>query len=657
MSLSVVQRVLLGFIVLLILLLTVATTSFSGIGKIEERLHKVTGEVSDIVSSSNTLNDELSKANSSMLQYLLSLTPSALDKAQLNYDLHKELFNDSINKLRPTLFAYPDILSLIDEIDRESSSFFHIAGKAKTNHQTMITLRAEVFDAKLDLKDYLSVASEDLGILEENASDSAERFAAYQIRSQIDDIGVIAIDYFDQNELERMEALRGQMASSISAMQSEMQYIKDATVLEMLKQVIAAVSSDNGVINKAYNFIRLDLESENIAAELGSIMTTMQASVEVLLGVAQSIQSDAKQEASEAAALSKTIVATTVVISIILAIVVALWVSRSIRVPLAQVMSVLDVVTKGDFTTRIQINTKDEFGDLAKWVNGLVDQLREVMGQINNASNAVVHSSKENFEAALQTQSLMHQQNEKTTNVASAMTEMAATVNEVAENVEISLHKIQSVDQSAANSRQKMDHTIHQVEDLVSQIETSTTIVNRLDEHSQDIGRILEVIQDIAEQTNLLALNAAIEAARAGEQGRGFAVVADEVRTLATRTHASTEEIQTVIVRLQQGVKETVSSMQVCRSNAYSSVEEAKSVGAALGDLQALMTEIRDLSTQISTAAEQQSMVAQGINQSVHEIADSSEITSEEARKGQESCHTVSELASKQQDLLAQFRI
>ncbi|TDO95943.1 methyl-accepting chemotaxis protein [Marinomonas balearica] len=657
MSLSVVQRVLLGFTVLLALLLTVAATGFSGITKVEQRLEKVTGEVSEIVSSSNKLNDELSRANSSVLQYLLSLTPESLDSAQQEYALHQGLFQKSVANLTTVLAHYPELLSLVSNINSESSVFFSNADLATNNHRKMLSLHEEVNESKLDLKDSLSFAAEDLGMLVEDGETSEVKFAATYVRSQVESLALTISDYFDHSDLEYMQDLRNQMNKNVTAMQGKMQYLNDDSILELVNEIIDAVSSEEGVINKEYTFIKLDLESEMMAAMLSTSMKKMQSHVEALLNNAKAIQKQSTDEASDAASLSKSVVSVTVVVSVILAIAVALWVSRSIRVPLAQVMSVLDVVAKGDFTSRIKINTKDEFGDLAKWVNGLVDQLREVMGQIDQASNAVVSSSKENYDSAVMTQSMMKQQSEKTMVVASAMTEMAATVNEVAQNAEVTLHKIQGVDESAANSRQKMEHNISEVENLVSQIESSTNVVNRLDEHSQNIGRILEVIQDIAEQTNLLALNAAIEAARAGEQGRGFAVVADEVRTLATRTRASTEEINTVIGQLQQGVKETVSSMQICRTNAYSSVEEARNVGIALVDLQGLMNEIRDLSTQIATAAEQQSSVAQEINESVHEIADSSEMASEGAVKGQESCHTVSELASRQKDLLAQFKM
>jgi methyl-accepting chemotaxis protein len=237
------------------------------------------------------------------------------------------------------------------------------------------------------------------------------------------------------------------------------------------------------------------------------------------------------------------------------------------------------------------------------------------------------------------------------------MNEMTSTVEQVAKSSEIILHQIQSVDQGATKSRAQMDANIHKNEQLLAKIEESTLVVNQLDEYSTDIGNILDVIEQIAEQTNLLALNAAIEAARAGEQGRGFAVVADEVRTLATRTQSSTEDIQRVIVQLQQGVTKTVGSMSESHTSANASVEEARLVGASLTELQHNMTEIRDLSTQIATAAEEQSAVAQEIRQNIQDISEMSEQAATGSDQSEKDSEGLSKLASHQKHLLSQFKI
>ena len=657
MSLSVIQRILFGFGVLLLLLLMIAASGFVGISKIEDRLNVVTGEVASISSTSTALKEELSLANAAVLQYLLSKSPDALEELSERFSAHKQAFADVSNQLSEQLQEQPIMSEALESINQEVEHFFSITDVAFSNHKTMLELQASVPDEKLDLKDAIMFTGEDLGILVTDGDTSEIQFAASYMQSQIGSLQVSVNDYFDVRSLESMQDLRDSMASVITSLKDKQAYLNDDNINELINEIEFSVVSDDGVIAKQYENIRLLQESEVLAKELSDSMMIVSASVQKLLSEASVMGENAKQEASEAGSLSMLIIEVVLVISIIIAVSVALWVSRSIRQPLKEVMSVLGKIADGDFTQRSSVKTKDEFGELSRWVNGLVAKLQSVMAEIDQASNEVASSAGSNVRLAGDSKRLMVAQNERTTEVASSMSEMVSTVDQVAKSSEVILHQIQSVDQGTNQSRAKMDANIQKIEGLLEQIEESTTVVNELDEHSKSIDRILDVIQEIAEQTNLLALNAAIEAARAGEQGRGFAVVADEVRTLATRTHSSTEEIQNVIAQLQQGVTKTVGSMETSRQSASSSAEEARVVGQSLVELQSSMAEIRDLSTQIATAAEEQSAVAQEIKQNVIEISEMSEEAALGADQSEKDSEGLSKLASHQKQLLSQFKI
>ncbi|RCX07011.1 methyl-accepting chemotaxis protein [Marinomonas foliarum] len=657
MSLSVIQRILFGFGVLLLLLLMIAASGFVGISKIEDRLNVVTGEVASISSTSTALKEELSLANAAVLQYLLSKSPDALEELSERFSAHKQAFADVSNQLSEQLQEQPIMSEALESINQEVERFFSITDVAFSNHKTMLELQASVPDEKLDLKDAIMFTGEDLGILVTDGDTSEIQFAASYMQSQIGSLQVSVNDYFDVRSLESMQDLRDSMASVITSLKDKQAYLNDDNINELINEIEFSVVSDDGVIAKQYENIRLLQESEVLAKELSDSMMIVSASVQKLLSEASVMGENAKQEASEAGSLSMLIIEVVLVISIIIAVSVALWVSRSIRQPLKEVMSVLGKIADGDFTQRSSVKTKDEFGELSRWVNGLVAKLQSVMAEIDQASNEVASSAGSNVRLAGDSKRLMVAQNERTTEVASSMSEMVSTVDQVAKSSEVILHQIQSVDQGTNQSRAKMDANIQKIEGLLEQIEESTTVVNELDEHSKSIDRILDVIQEIAEQTNLLALNAAIEAARAGEQGRGFAVVADEVRTLATRTHSSTEEIQNVIAQLQQGVTKTVGSMETSRQSASSSAEEARVVGQSLVELQSSMAEIRDLSTQIATAAEEQSAVAQEIKQNVIEISEMSEEAALGADQSEKDSEGLSKLASHQKQLLSQFKI
>ena len=657
MSLSVIQRILFGFGVLLLLLLMIAASGFVGISKIEDRLNVVTGEVSNISSTSTALKEELNLANAVVLQYLLSKSPDALEELSERFSVHKQAFDDVSSQLSAQLQEQPVMSEALENINQEVENFFSITDVAFSNHKTMLELQAAVPNEKLDLKDAIMFTGEDLGILVTDGDTSEIQFAASYMQSQIGSLQVSVNDYFDVRSLEGMQDLRDSMASVITSLKDKQTYVNDDNINELVNEIEFSVASDDGVIAKQYENIRLLQESEVLAKELSDSMMVVSASVQKLLSEASVMGENAKQEASDAGSLSTLIIEVVLVISIIIAVTVALWVSRSIRQPLKEVMSVLGKIADGDFTQRSSVKTKDEFGELSRWVNGLVAKLQSVMAEIDQASNEVASSAGSNVRLAGDSKRLMVAQNERTTEVASSMSEMVFTVDQVAKSSEVILHQIQSVDQGTNQSRAQMDANIQKIEGLLEQIEESTAVVNQLDEHSKSIDRILDVIQDIAEQTNLLALNAAIEAARAGEQGRGFAVVADEVRTLATRTHSSTEEIQQVIAQLQLGVSKTVGSMETSRQSASSSAEEAREVGQSLVELQNNMAEIRDLSTQIATAAEEQSAVAQEIKQNVMEISEMSEKAALGADQSEKDSQGLSKLASHQKQLLSQFKI
>lgn len=657
MSLSVIQRILFGFGVLLLLLLLIAASGFVGIQKIEDRLNVVTGEVADISSISNTLKEDVSLANAAVLQYLLSKTPDSLEDLSARFVKHKQEFSDISQQLSVQLSALPEMKQALDSINVEVARFFGYTDVAFSNHKTMLELQAVVPDEKLDLKDAINFAAEDLAILVTDGDTSEIQFAASYMHSQIESLQVSVNDYFDVRSLAKMQDLRDAMSSIITSLKDKQSYLNDDNIKDLVSEIETSVMSDDGVVAKFYENARLTQESEVLAKQLSDSMELVNVSVQKLLSEASSMGNQAKAEATDAASLSTLIISIVLVISIVIAVLVALWVSRSIRLPLKEVMNVLGKISDGDFTQRSAVKTKDEFGELSSWVNSLVAKLQSVMMEIDQASNKVADSAGNNVRLASDSKRLMVTQNERTTEVASSMSEMVATVDQVAKSSEVILHQIQSVDQRANQNRDQMDASIEKIECLLEQIEASTVVVNQLDEHSKSIDRILDVIQEIAEQTNLLALNAAIEAARAGEQGRGFAVVADEVRTLATRTHHSTEEIQQVIIQLQQGVTKTVGSMETSRQSANSSVEEVRSVGVSLAELQSSMAEIRDLSTQIATAAEEQSAVAQEIKQNVLDISVMSEQASLGADQSERDSQGLSKLASHQKDLLSQFKI
>lgn len=657
MYLSVIQRILFGFSILLLLLITLAATGYNGIKKIESEINTVTGEVADVVFYSNKLNEILLVSNASLLQHLISYSDEELSHLESDLEQQKLAFLNTAESLESLIENNASMMTYLSEIINKSQIFYKISSQAITNHRQEMVNRNKVIEEKLDVKDSLSYALEDLAVIKSYGYKDEVKAAAAHIIEEVSAIQFLVNDYFDSYDKSSLTDLNNTMRASLQSAKDKVNRVEDASVEILMQELETHMVSEDGVIQAYYQYLSFQEKGKLLSSELASIKSVINASTASLIAAAANAREEALTITDDTVNDSVNLALALICISIMIALLVATWVSRSIKTPLTLVMSVLGKMSEGDFTLRVQTSAKDEFGELARWVNELADKLEATIGDIRKVSAHVVESAQKGADIAEQSQQLMVSQNTMTSSVSSVMTEMAAAVYQVAKSAESTLEKVHFVDDKAAKNRSQMDENIIKNQTLEEEIKDSSRVVNELNHYSQDIGNILDVIQSIAEQTNLLALNAAIEAARAGEQGRGFAVVADEVRTLATRTHSATEEIQQVISRLQLGVKETVKSMDASQLSAHEGVEKAKEVGESLKDMQCFVADIHDLSTQIAAAAEQQSSIAKDIRDNTKDIADTSGKARSAATSSTKNSQVLASLAQQQNALLAQFKV
>ena len=320
-----------------------------------------------------------------------------------------------------------------------------------------------------------------------------------------------------------------------------------------------------------------------------------------------------------------------VIVAMIL-IAIGLWVALGVARPIIRASGMLEDIASGDadLTKKMQVDTQDEVGKLASSFNSFVSQLHSLISAISSNSQDVNTIAKNLAASSHSTQNNTEEQQQSVDMIATAMHEMGATVHEIARNANETANAARQSATETSNSQNIVNSSIEGINSLFGKMQSASGVIKTLAQDVGEISTVLEVIRGISEQTNLLALNAAIEAARAGEQGRGFAVVADEVRTLAQRTQESTEEINTMIHKLQGGAKDAVTAMNEGIETAKFSVEQADQAGESLNSIIAVIGIITDLSIQVATATEEQSSVVEELNSHILNIKNMSDSTAVE---------------------------
>jgi len=311
----------------------------------------------------------------------------------------------------------------------------------------------------------------------------------------------------------------------------------------------------------------------------------------------------------------------------------------------------------GDLLVEVDYQGRDEMASIAQAFNRMRLRMHEMISQVASSTAQLAAAAEETTAVTVQTCDGIRRQQSETEQVAAAMNEMSATVQDVARNAASAAEAAHAADADAANGRKVLARTVEVINMLAREVENATRVIRSLQEDSNNIGSVLDVIRAIAEQTNLLALNAAIEAARAGEAGRGFAVVADEVRTLASRTQQSTSEIQAMIEKLQGGAANAVKVMETGHRQAGEGVTQVAEAGAALESILQAVTTINDMNAQIASAAEQQSAVAEEINRNIVTVSEIAEQTSVGSQQTAATSEELAQLAAQLQSLVGQFRV
>ncbi|MGO2275612.1 methyl-accepting chemotaxis protein [Pseudoalteromonas nigrifaciens] len=402
-----------------------------------------------------------------------------------------------------------------------------------------------------------------------------------------------------------------------------------------LKNLLSNYQSAFQTLVKAQLELGVDLDS--------GALGRMQQSVEQSDQLVMQLVADTKLQVEASIAKAQSVAIMVFIISGIIVLTLVYLTSRSIIVPVERIYQSINKIRRNnDLTVTIEQIGNDEITIMSKDFNSLIGDFNNLINEVSGALNALNIATENLSESTAATSSGMQDQLHEADMVATAATEMQATIQDISHNTEAAAKKAESTNLSAQQGRSEVESTVAHIRGLSDSLEHASSVVSLLEKDGETIGSVLDVIRAIADQTNLLALNAAIEAARAGEQGRGFAVVADEVRSLAQRTQESTSEIEGIINTLQQRTQEVVSIMHQCRSQGDESASQANRAGELLGAITEDVQTIMEMSTQIAVAIDQQSQVASEVNKNVVSIRDIARNTSGHAANNAQTSEEVS---------------
>ncbi|UCO96228.1 methyl-accepting chemotaxis protein [Metapseudomonas lalkuanensis] len=644
-SLSTASKLMLGFGIVLVLTLVVAATGFTALRAVDDRAR---------------LLEEMRAISGDVL---------VIRRTEKDYALTSDAKHaDALRQQAEAIVAHSEALAA--QLSRPGRDALGEVTQAMAEYRGAFDRYVELTDSQrlaLEAANWLVVsASNSLDVLQSGlnedgvdllkSSQGAEGSDLVTQGGQIGRVYQLLLQALNQARL-RLEQSRGSEDAGTPQIQEALDAQKLAAELRdamqdpgyaaVLTEVIGNVDSFNERL-KDYTATLAQQRQEyaNLAAGADRVVQAVDRAYEL-----QKAEMRAQQDSSSLLILLAAALA--LVIGLAATVLISLLIVR----PLRRVIGLARQIAEGDLSASIEVQRRDEIGQLMEAMRGMSANLRDMVGRLQGGVAQISASAQALSSVTEQTRVGVNGQKEETDQVATAMSEMAATVQEVARNAEAAASSTEAADNRVSTGSQVVRQTLERVNQLAHAMEEATSSIQRLSQDTQSIGTVLDVIKSVAEQTNLLALNAAIEAARAGEQGRGFAVVADEVRALARRTQQSTAEIERLIATLREGVRNSVEHMQQSESLVGLTVRDANLTEEALAGIAEAVTLIHQMNQQIAAAAEQQSAVAEEINRSVTSIRDIADQSAEAMDETATSSVQLARLGQELQGMAGNFRL
>jgi methyl-accepting chemotaxis protein len=663
------QKIWAGYIVMLLITLAISSLSIINLSTTTDSVEEMVDQRQPAVLVTNALATEINRTASalgfflstkeeehkknyldgiqkagSLLQELNQFEVIKSDKdsseltTQLTQDLSRfeSLGSDLINTTTSYENTFPGMAYANTEINPLTRQMIQL-----TSQMLMSEEEEEADDERRDLLMLIA----DLRFTWSNVMNSIRGYLAFRSDSVIDDLNL----YVDRSQ---------QLAQEIVELEDLLTLDQDDSVRQFLAS-LEVFKTNLEELKKIHGGPKWRSDAWLVRSEAGPLFLQMDTKLNALLKRQGGAISSTGDSLIAKANNTSGFVSTLMVVGLIVGITLAWLAARSITIPIRQaVIAMKDIAEgEGDLTNRLQSRSRDEIGQLADSFNIFIEKIQNLIRHTAKTTDQVISAVDSTSDITRKITEKVLEQEQETEQVAAAINEMSNTIGDIAQNAAHAERAVQDAESNASSGCKVVAHSADSMQLLRKEIQSATEIIGAVESDSENIGGVLDVIKGIAEQTNLLALNAAIEAARAGEQGRGFAVVADEVRGLATRTQESTGEIEQMISRLQTNARLAVNAMEAGNRQAESNVEQADQARASLEAITASIGTISEMNTQIATASEEQTAASEEINQSVVLISDGSKEAAMHSRATLDQTERLGRVAAELKQILGQFKL
>lgn len=669
MKLTVKLRVIGGFSIISLLLIIIGITAYAQLSSISKSTAEVNNVSIPALENSALMKSEFVLMSKISLQAHNAETREHIATLRQQFATEQNAYQAAASQLNQAVQQQQTLRNAAQQVNAAFDAFIPLSNQLFEQLDTNVATQVKITNNM----DELEATADDMASLLLDFADISNvrnRFpgayqAATQMETGINSLISAVVDLNRTTNDSTATTISNDIAFRLQDLNNQLnimlteaaQVAMPAELAEKMVVVSGALHADQGIPALKAQLLQGKTKADQLLQQADEQTSLALTRLDSLLNQSTRAAAEIQQQSNSSVSNALTAIFIVMLASILIAIFIAYRTVKAIVNPLDKINAMLSVVASGDLTQQLKDHTQDEFGDLSRNINKVNLSLQSLIQGIISRSTQLAAASEETSAITLQTTQAIREQKSQVTQAATATTEMSSTAQGVLQSSNDALAEIKNADKEAERVKGISLENKATIMQLSREVDQASIVINKLHKDSASIGSILDVIRGIAEQTNLLALNAAIEAARAGEQGRGFAVVADEVRSLASKTQASTQEIQAMIQALQSGAHAAVEAMNKGKKQAEECVAKTEVATSALDSITHAVHLAHDMSEQISTAAREQNQVSSEISGLLESIVAIAEQTASGAEQTSASSHEVAKLAEELRRSVDQFKV